>query len=164
MKTIFVFALIGFLLMIGEIFIPGTVLATLGLIALCIAVWKGYATYGFITGTWILAVIGILYSIGLLIWMKVFPHTTMGMRISNRTSVSPSLIEKSQLIGAQGIALSMLRPAGIALINGQRRDVVTDGSFVESNTPIEVISEEGQKLVVRALHSNESDESKFSPL
>ncbi len=161
MQAIFAFALTGFLLLVGEVFVPGMILGTLGFISLFVAVSMGYAVYGPLTGTWIFAIIGISYSIGLLIWLRVFPCTTMGARISNRKTLSSPFMEKRQMLGVHGVAISMLRPAGIALIDGQRRDVITDGSFIEPNTPLVVIAEEGQKLVVRAVISYEVSPSKF---
>ena len=155
MPAIFTFALIGFLLLAGEVFIPGMVLGTLGFIALVVAVWTGYATYGPVIGTWILAAVGASYSIGLILWLKVFPHTGIGRRISNRVALPSSWTVERHLVGARGAALSMLRPAGVALIEGQRKDVLTDGSFIDPGTPVVVIAEDGQKLVVRALLPHE---------
>ncbi len=164
MQIVFTFALIGFLLMMGEVFIPGLVLGTLGFLALFTAICIGYIIYGPLTGTWILAIIGIFYSLGLLLWLKIFPRTTMGKRISNRVSLPSPLRATRRMVGTQGVALSMLRPAGVALIEGQRRDVITDGSFIEPNTPVIVILEEGQKLVVRVLHPDEIAKSAHPPL
>lgn len=52
------------------------------------------------------------------------------------------------LIGKQGVALTALRPAGTAIIDDTRYDVVTDGVFIERDTPIEVILVEGVRIVV----------------
>lgn len=52
-------------------------------------------------------------------------------------------------LGKTGIALTALRPAGSALIDKQRLNVVTEGEFLEKDTAIEVIRVEGYRLVVR---------------
>jgi membrane-bound serine protease (ClpP class) len=161
MQTIFAFALAGFLLLVGEVFIPGMILGALGFICLFIAICTSYVIYGPLTGTWIFAIIGLFYSIGLLIWLKIFPRTTVGTHISNRKALPSPLPEKRQMLGAQGTAISMLRPAGIALFDGQRRDVITEGSFIEPNTPLIVVAENGQNLVVRAMNSYDISSSKF---
>ncbi len=163
MQAIFGFSLIGFLLLAAEVLFPGTVLGILGFIALCIAVGIGYAMYGLVKGTWILAIVGVCCSVGFLLWLRIFPRTKLGARISNKAALPSSLAQKRQMVGAQGVALSALRPAGVAQIEGKRRDVVTDGSFIESKTPVIVVAEEGQKLVVRALSSYESSDSNFNP-
>ena len=51
--------------------------------------------------------------------------------------------------GKKGEALTILRPAGTALIDGRRVDVVTGGEFITAGTPIEVILVEGARIVVR---------------
>ncbi len=51
--------------------------------------------------------------------------------------------------GAAGVALTALRPAGAATLDGTRFDVVTRGEFVEAETPIEVVRVEGNRIVVR---------------
>jgi len=57
----------------------------------------------------------------------------------------------TELIGAKGIALTTLRPAGTAEINGKRVDVVTDSEYIENGKNIEVIKVEGMKVLVREI-------------
>ncbi len=54
-----------------------------------------------------------------------------------------------------GTALSPLRPAGIADIDGTRVDVVSDGGFIDAGTRIEVTRVDGNRIVVRASTSHE---------
>jgi membrane-bound serine protease (ClpP class) len=49
----------------------------------------------------------------------------------------------------EGIALSPLRPAGIGEIEGERLDVVSDGDFIDKESPIIVTKIDGYRLVVR---------------
>ena len=53
------------------------------------------------------------------------------------------------LTGAIGVALSDLRPAGVAEIDGRRIDVVTEGEYLGAGDPVEVIHDEGYRRVVR---------------
>jgi membrane-bound serine protease (ClpP class) len=73
-----------------------------------------------------------------------------------RGSQQPTLGEKhaeqaSQLVSARttGVALSDLRPSGIASIDGERVDVVTEGEHIAEGEPIEVVNDEGYRRVVR---------------
>jgi membrane-bound serine protease (ClpP class) len=50
---------------------------------------------------------------------------------------------------ATGVALTDLRPSGIARIDGQRVDVVTEGDHISEGEPIEVVLDEGYRHVVR---------------
>jgi membrane-bound ClpP family serine protease len=62
--------------------------------------------------------------------------------------------EQSHLLGLKGTAITPLRPAGTALINGKRIDVVTQGEFIASGQAIEVTWIEGVRVVVREPLSN----------
>ena len=52
------------------------------------------------------------------------------------------------LVGARGVALTILRPAGIAELNGRRLNVVARGAFIEPDTPIVVAEVHGNRIVV----------------
>src|SRR5688500_205419 len=54
-----------------------------------------------------------------------------------------------QWLGMQGTAVSPLRPAGIADIDGKRVDVVSQGEWIDATTPIEGIRVAGNRIVVR---------------
>lgn len=53
------------------------------------------------------------------------------------------------LAGVVGRSVSPLRPAGIALIEGRRIDVVSEGEFIEPDQAIEVVRDEGTRVVVK---------------
>lgn len=56
--------------------------------------------------------------------------------------------DSNRLLGKEGVSISMLRPSGIALIEGERINVQTDGEFIPPDTPVKVIQVEGVKIVV----------------
>lgn len=56
---------------------------------------------------------------------------------------------RRSLIGHAGTALSDLRPAGIAEVDGERIDVVTEGGYLSAGEAIEVVRDEGYRRVVR---------------
>lgn len=57
--------------------------------------------------------------------------------------------EKHELLGRCGMALTDLRPAGLAQIGEQRLDVVSEGDFIEKGSRLEVIHVESVRVVVR---------------
>ena len=97
----------------------------------------------------------------------VIPLAIIGLSVLRRTPVIQKFIlsatenkeagfqappsELTSLVGKSGKALTPLRPAGAALINGHRVDIVTQGEFVAPETDIEVIFVEGSRVVVRSL-------------
>lgn len=57
----------------------------------------------------------------------------------------------ADLVGRQGTALSVLRPAGKAEIDGRFLDVVSDGPFLSEGAAIEVVRVTGNRIVVRGV-------------
>lgn len=55
-------------------------------------------------------------------------------------------------VGDNGRTLTRLRPAGKALINGRRWDVIAQGQMLEVDVSIEVVEMEGGRIVVREKH------------
>lgn len=53
------------------------------------------------------------------------------------------------LVGKSGRTLSVLRPAGIGDFDGVRLNVVTEGGFIDRERPIEIVSVDGSRIVVR---------------
>ncbi|MCC6511389.1 MAG: peptidase, partial [Pirellulaceae bacterium] len=54
-------------------------------------------------------------------------------------------------VGEQGIADSVLRPAGKVRFGGHMVDVVTEGDFLDPGTAVEVIKREGNRTIVRRI-------------
>jgi membrane-bound serine protease (ClpP class) len=57
-------------------------------------------------------------------------------------------------LGKRGVAHSTLRPAGIADIEGERVDVVSNGEMIDAGQPIEVIRVDGNRVVVKQTNNN----------
>lgn len=57
------------------------------------------------------------------------------------------------LEGAEGVALTSLRPAGVGLFRDERMDVVSESEWIEEGTRIRIISAEGYRHIVRAVKS-----------
>lgn len=55
----------------------------------------------------------------------------------------------SALVGKVGKALTTLRPAGIAMIEDRRIDVMTAGEYIEAGTTIRVVGARGSRVEVR---------------
>jgi membrane-bound serine protease (ClpP class) len=69
---------------------------------------------------------------------------------SNGTSVPEVAAAKEELIGKTGVAITTLRPAGIAEIEGRRVDVATAGEFIQKGATVTVIQAQGMHIRVRA--------------
>lgn len=97
-------------------------------------------------------VVAIVASIALL---RLLPKTQMGRHLVLQTGLDAQSgftsepVSEHDLVGKLGIAMSTLRPAGIADIDGKRIDVVSDGDYIEAGEPIRVDHVDGNRVVVR---------------
>lgn len=57
--------------------------------------------------------------------------------------------DRKDLVGKTGVAQTVLRPSGRALIDGELVDVITEGEFYEPGTAIRVVAATGGRTVVR---------------
>ena len=52
-------------------------------------------------------------------------------------------------LGQRGVAVTLLRPSGTAEFDGVRLPVVSDGEFVPPGTAVQVVTVQGNRIVVR---------------
>lgn len=140
----------GLCLLFLETFLPGLIAGAFGLLTLAVAVGYAYLSYGLKTGNATLTVTAGLLILGALLWLKFFPDSKIARIFVSRRQIGNVGAEKPELLGEAGVALTALRPAGMASLAGKRVDVVTEGGFVEKGTAVIVVAVEGLKVVVRA--------------
>ena len=134
----------------GAAGVPGCLLMLIGIGS---AWWKlGFQTALTYTGITLVAVIPLA-----IIALSVMRTTPAGKAFILSATQNKEVgfhappSELADLVGKSGKALTPLRPAGVALIGGNRVDIVTQGEFVPAETEIEVIFVEGSRVVVRSL-------------
>lgn len=148
-----VLIIVGILTLGAEIYIPGGVLGVLGIISLIGAVIVGYRVEAFqpYGGTISAAIILVSLAGGFFFWLRYFPTSPVGRRLSladDGSKFRGDNLRLSTLKDAEGEAVTALRPAGEAQFNGERVDVVADGSFIEKGSRIRVINISGNRVVV----------------
>jgi len=82
---------------------------------------------------------------------KIWPENAWMNRLAFVSAQGPEYVtsrDRSELLGRTGSAASFLRPAGVATIDGQRVDVLTEGEFIASGTPVRVTRVEGARVFV----------------
>jgi membrane-bound serine protease (ClpP class) len=94
-----------------------------------------------------LLVIPVLVIVGL----KLLAQSPLALRrtLSSQEGVTSQSAGLAALIGKEGDAISLLRPAGIAEIDGKRYDVVSKGDFIEKGARVVVDAVTGNQIVVR---------------
>lgn len=82
--------------------------------------------------------------------------TNMFKKIALQTEMTRELgytsnFKKESFTGKQGVAFTILRPSGKVMIDGELYDAYTRGNYIEKDTPVEVISDEGTSLKVKSI-------------
>ncbi|MGE0475059.1 MAG: nodulation protein NfeD [Nitrospirales bacterium] len=96
-----------------------------------------------------------------LVLLRYFPRLPFGQRLLLKTTLLSqegygSAPERDlSWLGKRGTAATDLHPSGIAHLNGDRVDVVSDGDFIGAGQPVEVVRVDGNRIVVRLLSEQE---------
>ncbi len=152
MQLFIILLLAGIMMICAEIFIPGGVLGTLGIMSLIGAIAMGYYIWGAARGSLAALLIIMLMGLSVGVWIVLFPHTRLSKALTVNSDLSDAHSSNAalrDLAGKTGKAVSDLRPGGIALIDGKRIDVVSEGGMIDKDRPVRVILVEGNKVVVR---------------
>ncbi|MEX0805171.1 MAG: NfeD family protein, partial [Candidatus Binatia bacterium] len=152
----------GLVLLFLEIFvIPGFGIAGVAgigalLAGLSLSRIGGGATWEYILTVLSHVVLSLLLAVlASLLMLRWLPRLPFGRRLILEAGLGTSQGYASapesdvSWLGKQGMTLSPLRPAGLAEIEDQRIDVVSDGEFIESQAPIIVSRVDGNRIVVR---------------
>ena len=161
---VMVLMLAGFLFLFLEIaVIPGfgitgvigILLLGGGIVAAYIKLSSGMAVFATFAG-----IAGVIL---LLLWFFfIFPKTSLGKNfvLATESSAAEGFVAVEDLqryIGREGLTTTMLRPSGIARIDGERLDVITDGEFVEKGVKVKVVKAVAGRIVVSEIQGeNES--------
>jgi membrane-bound serine protease (ClpP class) len=154
MKTYILLTLLGLIFFGLELFVPGGVLGAVGGLLLLAAVIIGFSDDvlgrdGGVVGA-ILMLVGLCVYVVLI--LRMFPSTPIGrlLTLSNDMKTSKASDDsEDDLVGVAGTAHTDLRPAGIALLNGRRVDVVAEGNWISRGAPVRVVEVKGSRVVVR---------------
>jgi membrane-bound serine protease (ClpP class) len=111
------------------------------------------------SGVWILGVsvtsISLIASILIFMYLlRWLPDSAFGRKLAfaGTQEVAEGYVTATaptHLVGKEGVAESMLRPAGVAVVDGKRYQVQTEGDFVPPQTKVVVQRVEGATIVVR---------------
>jgi hypothetical protein len=155
-----------------SIIVMGVILGGLIFLFLEVAIIPGFGVAGF-TGIFLIligiglafwqlelylavtfTVLSVLMLVGIILFsIYVFPHTPMGKRFVNQVKMSSAdgytaVRDLSAFVGKEGITTCDLRPCGIARVDDERIDVMSDGEFIPRGTRVKVVKEKEGSLFV----------------
>lgn len=149
-----VFFVLGIAFLVFEMFVPS--FGILGLMG-CAGVVTGIAMAANDSGDairslgWAVLAAAVIVAVFAYVFRRkgIWNKFILKDRLSTEDGYIPNEPRESWL-GQEGIALTTLRPAGIAEIAGSRVDVVASGEYVERGTPVVVTVIDGTRIVVKA--------------
>ena len=145
--------IVGTLMLGAEVFLPGGVLGVLGGMALIGAMVLSFQVYP--DYAWLIcAGILLLAIFSFFAWIKIFPSTGFGKRMSLSTSMAGASSTEAgltELRDATGEALTDCMPSGYARFAQQRVDVVTSGEVIQKGSKVRVIEVEGNRVIIKAV-------------
>lgn len=139
-------------MLIAEIIVP-----TGGLLGILTVGLFGYSLYLVFTG--ISTTVGMIFVMADIVLVPVVffggikllakSPATLKTSLSKDDGYSSQAEDLAGFAGASGPALTDLRPAGMAMLNGRRVDVVSRGDYIEKGAEVVVSAVEGNRVVVR---------------
>ena len=145
--------LLGVILLVIEVYAPGFGLPGLAGLLFCAA---GIAMFA---NTWAQAAIAfsIIAAIGAAAFGFTLYSASKGRLSRSKLILNDAVTEKAgyadfdaleDWVGKQGIAISPLRQAGVAEIEGKRLDVVTRGEFLAEGEAVRIAQVQGRQIIV----------------
>jgi len=144
----------GVVLIAVDFYLPGFVLGSVGVVMMLVATAVCYGVYGF-TPTAVL-VLGEVAAGGVAAYfaIHVLPQTPLGRKMLLQHTQEGQRAQTKlagDLVGKRGVAQTLLRPSGMAVIDGQRVDVVAESGVIEAASPVEVVAVNENRIVVRKI-------------
>ena len=139
--------IIGLCAITLELFIPGAIVGICGAGCVIASVIFAYLYVSNLLGH-ILLGIGICFiPVFFITWYKLLTRTFAVKDTEEGFSSASDKLD--ELLSAEGVAITTLRPSGTANINGNKVDVVSEGEMISKNTKIKVIDIKGNRIVVK---------------
>lgn len=156
-----ILVIVGIVLIILEFFVPGGIMGILGVVSIIASLLLAANNIEHMIYSILIALVVTI--IAMVILFRRFGYEKGIFRrviLFDSTSSEKGYVSnltRSDLIGMEGITITPLRPSGTAVFNDERLDVITEGSFINSNKKVEIIKAEGSRIIVREI-KNEMEE------
>ncbi len=146
-----VFQIIGFVVVVAEVFIPS--LGMLTLIALGVLGYSLYMAFTTISPSACYILLGcdlLVLPLVFLAGMKLLGISPLALKkkLSSQEGVVSQAQDLASHLNQTGNTLTPLRPSGAAMFGNTRLDVVADGEFINAGEPVRVVEVTGNRVVV----------------
>ena len=146
-------AVLGVLGILLELHVfPGHGLSgALGLLALAAAVFLAFGAAFSVVAIQAISIAIVLSVVLFAVFVRMAPQSAYFRRITFTNVQGPEFVANRDfqgLVGHMGVATSYLRPAGVAHVDGERVDVLTEGDFLPAGSAIRVSRVQGSRVFV----------------
>lgn len=144
--------LLGVVVIIAEFILPSAGLLTIAALGLFgYSLFLVFTTVSVSAG-FIFLVIDLLM-LPVIIWfgirMLAASPATLKATLDSKDGATVLIPGYADLKGVDGLTITDLRPAGTAILNGKRYDVVSNGEYIKKDTPVVVSVVNGNRIVVK---------------
>ena len=147
-------------LIVAEVFVPSG-----GLISICALACLGggiaiFFHHSMITG-WIgVGIAAIMIPSVLVVAYRIFPKTRFGKSVTltpperRQGDAIPDTDKLKDMLGAEGVVLTPLRPVGMCGFSEQKVECVAESGYVDKGRKVKVINVESTQLTVRIIEES----------
>lgn len=146
--------LLGVIVVIAEFVLPSGGLLTIAAIGLfAYSLYVAFTDISTAAGFIFVAIDIVLIPVLIISGLKLLAKSpvTLKKTLSQKDGVESQSSGLKDYLNSEGIAASDLRPAGMAVINNKRVDVVTRGEYIEKDTAVKVVEVSGNQLIVEII-------------
>lgn len=144
---------LGLILLAVEAFMPGFgVFGLGGILALVLSIYFTVGgSYEAVRTLTLSLIATVVLTVGFIVlaarrgWLRRFSLPATLATAAGFVGTAP----RSDLAGRRGMTVTPLRPSGVAEIDGERLDVVSEGRFIATGSVVTVVRVEGRRIVVR---------------
>ncbi|MBO2516360.1 MAG: hypothetical protein CW338_03670 [Clostridiales bacterium] len=145
----------GVSLVVLEVFLPGFGLPGIsGCILLTASIVLSFIYHGSTVGLIVLFAALALCAVSLTFSLRSASKGKLSksaLILKNEEESAADENDNSALLGKEGTALTVLRPAGMAEFEGVKTNVVSDGEYIEKGARVVISQIEGARIVVKPL-------------
>lgn len=146
---------VGFILVVVEMYVPGFGLpgiAGIACLAAGVIIKADSALEALVMAIVIIAILCVALSISIHSVSK--GRLAKSRLVLHETATDAGHIDENDLkfyMGREGVTATVLRPAGIGEFDGVKLNIVSEGEFIGAGEKVKVTAVEGNRIVVRAV-------------
>ncbi len=156
-----IFFAAGIILIVLELVLPGGVIGIIGFGAFLASFF--IATDNYVHMAYSLLIAFAVSILAMIVMIKVYDKKMKFFKkliLTDATTTESGYVSnqnRTELLGLTATTLTDLRPSGTVLVEDERIDVVSNGSFITKGTVVKFIKVEGSRIVVREMLESEKE-------